>query len=96
MQITRSSIQTQQGPVDWFTGDVYIDAVAAPDGTSTFAAALVHSTPGARTGWHTHPRGQTIFVTEGVGLVAMPQNDESGSRVTLGQRVTDAQYDGKD
>jgi len=68
MEITRSSIETQKGPADWFTGDVYIDAVAAPAGTSTFAAAAVHFTPGARTAWHTHPRGQTIFVTEGVGL----------------------------
>jgi quercetin dioxygenase-like cupin family protein len=68
MQITRSSIDTQKGPADWFTGDVYIDAVAAPAGTSTFAAAAVHFTPGARTAWHTHPHGQTIFVTEGVGL----------------------------
>jgi len=67
MQITRSSIDTQKGPTDWFTGDVYIDAVAAPAGTSTFAAAAVHFTPGARTAWHTHPHGQTIFVTEGVG-----------------------------
>ena len=67
MQITRSSIDTQKGPADWFTGDVYIDAVAAPAGTSTFAAAVVHFTPGARTAWHTHPHGQTIFVTEGVG-----------------------------
>jgi len=68
MQITRSSIDTQKGPADWFTGDVYIDAVAAPAGTSTFAAALVHFTTGAHTAWHTHPHGQTIFVTEGVGL----------------------------
>jgi hypothetical protein len=51
MQITRSGIDTQKGPSDWFTGDVYIDAVAAPAGTSTFAAALVHFTPGvARAG----------------------------------------------
>ncbi|MBP2367258.1 (R)-mandelonitrile lyase [Pseudonocardia parietis] len=68
MQITRSSIDTQKGPGDWFTGDVYIDPVAAPAGTSTVAAALVHFAPGARTAWHTHPHGQTIFVTEGVGL----------------------------
>ena len=67
MQITRSSIETQKGPADWFTGDVYIDAVAAPAGTSTFASALVHFTPGARTAWHTHPHGQTIYVVEGVG-----------------------------
>src|SRR2546429_1339081 len=68
MEITRSSIDTQKGSDDRFTGDVYIDAVAAPAGTSTFAAAAVHFTPGARTAWHTHPHGQTIFVTEGVGL----------------------------
>ena len=68
MQITRSNIDTQKGPADRFTGDVYIDAVAAPAGSSTFGAAAVHFTPGARTAWHTHPHGQTIFVTEGVGL----------------------------
>src|ERR1700723_1535824 len=68
MQTTRSSIETAKGPADWFTGDVYIDAVAAPAGSSTFAAPPVHFTPGARTAWHTHPLGQTIFVTEGVGL----------------------------
>jgi quercetin dioxygenase-like cupin family protein len=68
MQITRSSLDTQKGPAEWFTGDVYIDTVAAPAGSSTFAAAGVHFAPGARTAWHTHPRGQTIFVIEGVGL----------------------------
>src|ERR1700709_1031856 len=68
MQITRSTIDTQKGPAAWFTGDVYIDAIAAPAGTSNFAAASVHFTPGARTAWHTHPHGQTIYVTEGVGL----------------------------
>ena len=68
MQITRSGGETQKGPADWFTGEVYIDAVAAPAGTSTFAAALVHFTPSARTAWHTHPHGQTIYVIEGIGL----------------------------
>lgn len=69
MQITRSnSVETQKGPADWFTGDVYIDAVAAPAGSSTFAAAAVHFAPGARTAWHTHPHGQTVYVTEGVGM----------------------------
>src|SRR3954453_6565116 len=50
-----------------FTDNVYIDAVASPAGQSRHAAAFVHFTPGARTAWHTHPFGQTIFVTEGVG-----------------------------
>jgi len=68
MQITRSSIETAAGPSDWFTGAVYIDAVAAPSGASRVSASSVHFTPGARTAWHTHPNGQTIFVLEGVGL----------------------------
>jgi quercetin dioxygenase-like cupin family protein len=68
MQITRNSIETTPGPADWFTGSVYIDAVAAPAGGSRVQASSVHFTPGARTAWHTHPNGQTIFVTEGVGL----------------------------
>jgi len=67
MQLTRSSIETLTGPSDWFTGAVYIDAVAAPTGGSRLQASSVHFTPGARTAWHTHPNGQTIFVTEGVG-----------------------------
>ena len=68
MEITRSaSIETQDGPADWFTGDVHIDPVAVPAGTSTFAAASVHFAPRARTAWHTHPHGQTIFVIAGVG-----------------------------
>jgi quercetin dioxygenase-like cupin family protein len=67
MQITRG-IDTAKGSADWFTGEVYIDPVAVPAGSSTFAAAHVHFAPGARTAWHIHPHGQTIYVTEGVGL----------------------------
>ncbi|HLU35963.1 MAG TPA: cupin domain-containing protein [Thermomicrobiales bacterium] len=67
MKITRSSIGTMKGPADWFTGDVYIDAVAGPDDGHRINASAVHFTPGARTAWHTHPHGQTIFVVEGVG-----------------------------
>ena len=68
MQITRNSLDTAAGPEDWFTGSVYIDAVATPSHGSRLSASSVHFTPGARTAWHTHPNGQTIFVTEGVGL----------------------------
>jgi quercetin dioxygenase-like cupin family protein len=67
MKVTRSSLQTAKGPADWFTGDVYIDTVAEPAEPYRLAAASVHFTPGARTAWHTHPVGQTIFVIEGVG-----------------------------
>jgi quercetin dioxygenase-like cupin family protein len=67
MHVTRSSLETNRGPADWFTGAVYIDPVADPVPPARAAAGLVHFTPGARTAWHTHPFGQTIFVTEGVG-----------------------------
>ena len=67
MQITRGSIATMAGPADWFTGNVYVDQVAAPGDGSRISASSVHFTPGARTAWHTHPNGQTIYVTEGVG-----------------------------
>jgi quercetin dioxygenase-like cupin family protein len=68
MQITRNTTDTGAGPSDWFTGSVFIDPVATPSGASRVAAASVHFTPGARTAWHTHPNGQTIWVLEGVGL----------------------------
>ena len=68
MQITRSSIDTAKGPGDWFTGDVYIDSVAAAPPPSRVTANLVHFMPGARTHWHRHPLSQTVFVTEGIGL----------------------------
>jgi quercetin dioxygenase-like cupin family protein len=70
MQITRNSPETVKGPAEWFSGDVFVDAVAIPTAQARAAAASVHFTPGARTAWHTHPFGQTIFVTEGSGLCA--------------------------
>ena len=68
MQVTRNSIETMTGPSEWFTGAVYVDSVAAPSGPSRLSASSVHFTPGARTAWHRHPNGQTIYVIEGVGF----------------------------
>ena len=68
MQITRNSIETMAGPSEWFSGAVYIDAVATPSEASRLNASSVHFTPGARTAWHIHPNGQTIYVVEGIGL----------------------------
>ncbi len=68
MKIMRNSVETTAGPSEWFTGAVFVDSVAAPSDGSRLSASSVHFTPGARTAWHTHPNGQTIWVTEGVGL----------------------------
>jgi quercetin dioxygenase-like cupin family protein len=68
MQITRNDLETNRGPSEWFTGDVYLDSVAAPSGASRLSATSVHFTPRARTAWHTHPNGQTIYVMEGICL----------------------------
>ena len=75
MQVTKNSIKTVPGSTEWFTGAVYVDAVAAPSGASRLNSSSVHFTPGAPTAWHTHPNGQTIYVTEGVGLA---QRREAG------------------
>jgi quercetin dioxygenase-like cupin family protein len=68
MEITRNTTETAAGPTEWFTGAVYLDAVARPWAGGRLTAHSVHFTPGARTAWHTHPNGQTIYVLEGVGL----------------------------
>jgi quercetin dioxygenase-like cupin family protein len=68
MQISRNGAETRRGESDRFTGAVYLDAVAEPSSGSRIGAASVHFAPGARTAWHTHPRGQTLWVIEGVGL----------------------------
>src|ERR1700712_680914 len=66
MEIKRSGSQpSKQGPGDWFTGTVRVDAPFV--GSGNLSGATVTFEPGARTAWHTHPLGQTILVTFGVG-----------------------------
>jgi quercetin dioxygenase-like cupin family protein len=60
---------TVKGPAEWFTGDVWIDSVVRPHDDVTLNVGAVHFTPGARTAWHTHDGGQTLYVTEGEGRV---------------------------
>jgi quercetin dioxygenase-like cupin family protein len=52
-----------------FTGPVFADRIAEPTNGSRVIASSVHFAPGARTAWHTHPRGQTIWIAEGVAVV---------------------------
>lgn len=68
MKITRSGeTPSAKGPSDWFTGAVRTDMPFA--GGGNLSCATVTFEPGARTAWHTHPLGQTIIVTFGVGRV---------------------------
>jgi quercetin dioxygenase-like cupin family protein len=60
---------TIKGPSDWFYGEVWIDFIAQGHGPSPFSVGSVHFTPGARTAWHSHSLGQTLYITEGRGLV---------------------------
>jgi len=70
MQITRAGSQPSgKGPADWFSGMVRIDPLFSPPDPARVAGALVTFEPGARTNWHTHPLGQTLIVTTGLGWV---------------------------
>ena len=59
---------TFKGPADWFSGDVWIDPIVQSDDDS-LNVGLVHFTPGARTAWHSHRGGQTLYIIDGVGRV---------------------------
>ena len=63
-----SSRVSSAGPADWFTGQVWMDELAALPGTAVRALRVTFS-PGARTAWHAHPGGQVLHVVDGVGRV---------------------------
>jgi len=68
MDILRSGTQAPtKGPADYFTGDVTIEWQFTRTDPSRVAGAMVSFSPGARSAWHTHPLGQTLIVTSGVG-----------------------------
>jgi quercetin dioxygenase-like cupin family protein len=69
LKYTQSGWQTAPGSAEWFTGAVHIDGIRNPDEQSAVGCAHVRFTPGARTAWHNHPKGQTLYVTDGIGLV---------------------------
>jgi quercetin dioxygenase-like cupin family protein len=60
---------TTKGPVDWFTGDVFVDPIGQGQGTTPMSVGAVHFTPCAHTAWHRHTIAQTLYVTEGIGYV---------------------------
>jgi quercetin dioxygenase-like cupin family protein len=70
MDIKRNGTQpSSKGSADWFTGTVRVDPLFTAPEPARVRGASVTFEPGARTAWHTHPLGQTLIVTSGVGLV---------------------------
>jgi quercetin dioxygenase-like cupin family protein len=70
MEITAPSARpSTRGPSEYFTGTVRIDPLFQPPAPATTLGSSVTFEPCARTAWHTHPRGQTLIVTSGCGLV---------------------------
>ena len=63
------STPTRRGPADWFTGMVWQDPVIEAPAPARIRANVVSFDPGARTAWHTHPLGQTLYVLSGCGRV---------------------------
>jgi len=76
MEIKRIGSQASaNGPAEWFSGTVRIDPLFQPISPSQAAAAIVTFEPAARTAWHTHPLGQKLIVTGGVGWVQIDGSD---------------------
>ena len=68
MEIKRKAeLETVAGPAEYFTGRATIIGQFQREAPSRVTGAIVHFEPGARTAWHSHPLGQTLIVTEGVG-----------------------------
>ncbi|MDQ7911101.1 cupin domain-containing protein [Phytohabitans sp. ZYX-F-186] len=77
---------TVKTPAQNFTGDVYLTPIYSGTTPSRMTVALVRFTPGAHTNWHSHAVGQTLHITEGVGLVGT--RDGNVIRVRAGETVT--------
>jgi quercetin dioxygenase-like cupin family protein len=61
------SVPARRGPAEYFTGTVWQEPIIEAAAPARVRALLVRFDPGARTAWHTHPLGQTLYVTAGCG-----------------------------
>ena len=81
----------EQLPKEWFSGEAFLNPLIAKDKNNDFSAGSVTFEPGARTNWHTHPRGQVLIVTEGEGFYQekgkIAQMIRKGSVVTIPENV---------
>ena len=88
MAVVRASARsTKQAPASNFTGTVYSDEIVVGTTPSRMRASVVSFTPGARTAWHTHPVGQTLYCLSGVGRICFkgekPQALNPGDTVMI-------------
>ena len=67
--VTKAGSTPSNGPADYFTGDVHVTGNYKGSDPARIGGATVSFTAGARTAWHTHPLGQTLFIVSGKGLV---------------------------
>lgn len=65
------STPSRRGSADWFTGTVWQEPIIETQAPARLRASSVRFEPGARTHWHTHPLGQTLYVIAGCGLAQM-------------------------
>ena len=86
MEIRRAGSQAwTRGPERWFTGDVWVEQMfSAPEPARVSGASVVFA-PGARTHWHTHPLGQTLVVTAGLGWAQ--REGEAAAEIRAGDVV---------
>lgn len=70
MKITHpGDVPTKRPPAEYFTGTVWMDPMIQAPAPARLQVAKVSFEPGARTAWHTHPLGQTLYVLSGCGLI---------------------------
>ena len=79
--------QTRRGAAETFTGTVFQDPVLTANAPSRMGGSVVTFTPGARTAWHAHPVGQTLYCLSGVGRICFageePQVLRPGDTVNI-------------
>src|ERR1700730_5909297 len=88
MEISRKRADTTPGPKDWFTGQVWMDEIAARGPPVRTRCHGGHFAAGARSAWHRHSFGQVLHVPEGAGLVQSrggePEAIRAGDTVQTG------------
>ncbi|SDG73754.1 cupin domain-containing protein [Microbacterium pygmaeum] len=94
--IIEAAAETVKNPPEQFTGDVWVDVIAAPhQPDQRMTVATVRFAPGARTAWHSHARGQYLRVTQGIARFAMLEaGDDPATTTTWREHVTDDDYAG--